>query len=337
MITQKEKKDISWLDKGYDVVVKIADDIEKLEQKSGALTAKLKNMDFYINDIQKGINILCIIARSTHSEDWTNRHSLPADYPTDYKLFVSSILKGLKNPIDSQILKNQIDSDLLDHLFQQKGSEWFCVWNRIAVEHQQQIADTCATILPKYQKLFDDIKTKTEATRKEVSVVQNEILKKVDRIKQYKYYAMKAFMMHEDTNDDKSQLSSLLDGQKSKCKLIEDDDCRKRRTEVLGRNDLVSQKKKQKTYKLVEKLMLNDYVKRLIAKLDGTIDDEFVSHERNGCLISCLRSIVSTNNENCTGFSSSHRIATVVNGVNGILKSSPYFFESETDNPQELN
>ena len=74
MITQKEPKDISWLDKGYDVVVKIASDIEKLEQKSGALMTHLKKKEFYINDIQKGINILCIIARSIHG-DWTNSHS----------------------------------------------------------------------------------------------------------------------------------------------------------------------------------------------------------------------------------------------------------------------
>jgi hypothetical protein len=318
MIAQKEQKDISWLDKGYDVVVKIAGDIEKLEQKSGALMAHLKNKEFYINDIQKGINILCIIARSTHS-NWTNSHSLPADYPSDDKLFVSSIFKRFKTPIDSE---------LLNPLFQQKGSEWFCAWHRIAVEDQQQIADICATILPTWQNLFNDIKTKTEETRKELCLVRNEILKKVDRIKQYKYYATKAFIVHEE--------SRLEDRQHSECKQIYN--CRKRRTATeMSANDVVSQKKKQKTYKHVEKLMLDDYVKRLKAKLDGSIEEMCLSHESIHLLISSLRSVESTDDEDCTGSSFSHRIATVVNGVNGIMKSSSYFFESETDNPQELN
>jgi hypothetical protein len=68
MITQKEQKDISWLDKGYDVVVKIAGDIEKLEQKSGALMAHLKNKEFYINYIW-----LYCRCQGVYAEFWENK------------------------------------------------------------------------------------------------------------------------------------------------------------------------------------------------------------------------------------------------------------------------
>jgi hypothetical protein len=319
----------SLLEKGYEVVVKIAEDIDKLKQRSVELAALLKNKESVVHDIQKGINILGLMARSIHC-DGIDNNSLPTDCPTDHEIFVKSISKRLKI---------QMDSQALCPLFQKKGFDWFHVWDRISVEYQQYIASICDTLLPNYWNLLDELRTKTEATRKEHFHVANEISKKIARIKKYQYYATKAFKVGANTKSKPEVTEELkVDANtNSKPKVIEEDGNheakRKRRTEMVENVAVSLVKKKQKTYEHVETLMSNDYIKRLKAKLEGTMEDDFVSDESSCHLISCLRSIMPPEDEDSMGNSSSHRMAMVLNVVHGISKSSSYFFESESDIP----
>jgi len=309
---KKDIKDISWLEQGYGVVVKIADDIDKLEQRAVELSALLKNRESVVHDIQKGVYILDCIARSINY-DGIDNNLLPAEYPTDYEIFVESIAKRLTI---------QIDSQTISLLFQKKGSDWFRVWDRMPVENQKDIGTICDTLLLNYQKLLDKLRTKTEATRKEHLLVRNEISKKVERIKKYQYYATKAFKLGANTSS-KAEVTIEEDRNQEAS--------RKRMTEVVENTAVSLVKKKQKTYGYVKTLMFNDYSKRLKAKFEGTMEEDFVPCESSRHLISCLRSIVPSEDEGVKGNLLSHRVATVVNVVNGISKSSSYYFESETD------
>lgn len=317
MIMQKDIKDISWLEKGYGVVVKIANDIDKLEQRAVELTTQLKKKENVVHDIQKGVYILDIIARSIDS-DGINKKFLPAEYPTDYEIFVNSIAKRLTVHMDSLTISL---------LFQKKGSDWFRVWDRMSAESRQDIGTICDALLPNYQNLLDELRAKTEATRKEHLLVRNDISQKVERIKKYRYYATKAFKVGAGAKTGPEAKVTIDRHQEAS---------RKRRTEVVENTAVSLMKKKQKTYGHVETLMLNDYTKRLKAKFEGNLEVNFTPHESRRHLISCLRSIVPSDDEDVAGNLLSHRVATVMNVVNGIYKSSSYYFESESDLPQQV-
>jgi hypothetical protein len=291
MIMKKDIKDSSWLEQGYRVVIKIAHDIEKLEQRAGELTALLKNRESVVHDIQKGLYVLNCIARSMDC-DGIDNNLLPAEYPTNYEIFVKSILKRLTVQIDS--------TTTISLLFQKKGSDWFSVWERIPDKNQKDISTICDALLLNYQKLLEKLRTETEATRKEHLLVQNEIDNKIQRIKKYQYYATKAFK----------------------------EDSRKRRTEAVDNTEVSQEQKKQKTYGYVQRLIMNDYTKRLKAKFEGIMEEDFVPWDGSSHLINCIRSIVPSQEDEDV-----QRVATVVNVVNGISKSSSYYFETEKDIP----
>jgi len=176
-----------WVKKCIEIIMKIRKEMEEIALERKKVATSLEAQENKINHIRNGITVMKLIASAQSNQGIVKNP--PTSWTAEYETFSAAIMKH------SSI---RLDITVINLLFQHKGDSWELAWDSIPIDMKQVIMDTCILILPKWENIYVRMTEIMSKSKYSLQTLDDDMKIRVMKLKQYQYYATKAFNLHKE-------------------------------------------------------------------------------------------------------------------------------------------